>query len=52
MDMEQTPHPAPSSVGTDISVAAMMWDLETRDHEQNAESQDQRAIGESLMDMF
>ena len=52
MDTEQTPQPAPSSVGTGISVTAMMRDLETPEHEQNAKSLDQRAIGESLMDML
>ena len=52
MDTEQIPQPAPSSVGTDISVAVMMRDLETREHEQNAEAQDQFAIGESLMDIL
>ena len=33
-----------------LSIAEMMRNLETLEHKQNAESEDQWAIGESLMD--
>ena len=37
METEQISHPAPPSVGSDISVAVLMRNLETCEHKQNAE---------------
>ena len=44
METEPSFHPAPPSVRSNMSVAKMMQQLKTREHEQNAEAEDRQSM--------